>query len=220
MLATLNGLNSCLQKICKPLNSYNGDRIDRLTELLEKHVAGQATSQRIADTPSELVSNPDPFWAPRVRDNETSRAMQWLRDNGSLPEMPEVPKTLTTSFLDQNSQSSGISEVKKERVAHLNLEIRLSAESSPTEEVFLVSLEMLTECIEKKAISRLLRAGRERPKTWGCTAFVWPSHLDQIFDQSRPGGNAINRCIIGILVDLFMVLVSFIYNIGETGRLI
>ena len=202
MLRTLQALNECLQAVCKPKLSYSEARVERLLDLVESLVRRENTLEQFTTRASNSESLNRELSGLLT---ESEEDVAYRRASPITPQLMRLPEEFFQST--EPSQASIQAEATE-----LKQKIRQSADSFPTEQIFLVILEMLAKCVvtfedsKMRTAAKRLKAGRERLKIWGCSAFVVPMHLDQIFDQSRPREAALKSCIIGILVDLFMVL--------------
>ncbi len=197
-LAMLHFLNNGLEAICKPIMSYNEDRIERLvTRAVERAI------------PPNIATNPDPG---QLRDPDVVspklHAEEGIGSNLATPYELEDTSTVPggeTRVLTADVHSGSVGT---------STSIREHARSFSTQDVFEECLDMLKAVItalddnkeRNKTVVDQLHWSRDRLKIWGCCVFTVPLHLDQILSQGNKGTKVLGSCITDIFVDLSLII--------------
>lgn len=182
MLKTLHALNNGLQIICKPILSYDDDRINELIKSVDNLVTRLPSYTQSIETQVPDTS----LQSPR-------------RSSGKHIQEPHpLGKTIHTLAKPKTLPSVG--------------NIKANAESFPSETVFKECLKLLRATFaeletqsEYKHFATQLRSAHMRMKIWGCCVFEVPLHLDQIMTKGHEDQN-LRSSVIGILADLTLTV--------------
>jgi len=178
MLKTLQALNHGLQTVCKPIMAYDDDRVERLIESVKRMVAESNLQDGASEAQlSQVYSHSS---SPSHLQNETvDPLMQYTAKPFLLSSQPPaLVHSVEVNALNLSAASQAAKQVAQ------------SAQSFPTQDVFQACLSMLNAAIgellkvESEGYQRtvaLLQSSQTKMKIWGCSVFVVPFHLDQIF---------------------------------------
>lgn len=195
MFEAIQALNHGLEVICKPILSYDDDRINQSIKTFDELVAKLFTLEQLF-----VTKNVDSSF-------QSSSKLQKER-------------TINSAMEPQHLQPQKISRVTK-AMTGVPKKVRANAQSFSSQTVFEECLKLLSAVIgglennkEYRCLVKQVRSSGVRLKIWGCCVFVVPCHLDQLLSKELVKEKALRSSIVGILADLTLTIgESFNYPI-------